>query len=147
MYKIYKVVAGDTYESIAQRFNTTVKNLQDINGKNYITLGELIIVPNNQNDNWFDVYTVEKGDNLYAIAQKYNISLTDLLNINGLDKDNYIYPGQEIMVPKNNVKVIITTDDETINSASKRLGLNNEELLYQNDNIYLLPEQLLVYKK
>lgn len=147
MYKIYKVTSGDTFESIAKKFNTTVKDLQEINDKDYITIGELIIVPNTQNDSWFDIYTVEKGDNLYAIANKYNISLMDLLNINGLDKDNFIYPGQELMVPKKNVKVIITSDDETINSASKRLGLNNEELLYQNDNIYLLPEQLLVYKK
>ncbi len=138
---------GDTLESIARKFNTTVKDLQDINDKDYISLGELIIVPNNQNNSWFDVYTVEKGDNLYAIAQKYNIDLVDLLNINGLDKENYIYPGQEIMVPKPNVNVIVTKDNETINSASKRLGLNDEELLYQNDNIYLLPEQLLVYKK
>lgn len=73
--------------------------------------------------------------------------MIDLLNINGLDKDNYIYPGQELMVPKSNVKVIVTKENETINSASKRLGLNNEELLYQNDNIYLLPEQLLIYKE
>lgn len=51
------------------------------------------------------------------------------------------------MVPKSNVKVIVTKENETINSASKRLGLNNEELLYQNDNIYLLPEQLLIYKE
>lgn len=147
MYKIYKVTSGDTFESIAKKFNTTVKDLQEINDKTYITMGELIIVPNNQNDSWFDIYTVEKGDNLYNIANKYNISLKDLLDINGLDKDNYIYPGQEIMVPKDNVKVIITSNEETINSASKRLGLNNEELLYQNDNIYLLPEQLLVYKR
>ncbi len=147
MYKIYKVTSGDTFESIAKKFNTTVKDLQEINDKAYITMGELIIVPNNQNDSWFDIYTVEKGDNLYNIANKYNISLKDLLDINGLDKDNYIYPGQEIMVPKDNVKVIITSNEETINSASKRLGLNNEELLYQNDNIYLLPEQLLVYKR
>lgn len=121
--------------------------MQEINDKNYITLGDLIIVPNNQDNSWFNIYTIEKGDNLYAIAQKNNISLDDLLEINGLDKDDYIYPGQEIMVPKNNVKVIITKDDETINSASHRLGLNNEELLYQNENIYLLPEQLLIYKK
>ena len=107
----------------------------------------MIIVPNNQNDDWFDTYIVQKGDNLYAIAQKYNISLIDLLNINGLDKDDYIYPNQEIMVPKKNVKVIITKEDDTLNSASKRLGMNTEEMLYQNDNIYLLPEQLLVYKK
>lgn len=147
MYKIYKVTTGDTLESIAKKFNTTVKNLQEINDKDYINMGELIIVPNDRKSDWFDVYTVKQGDNLYAIAQKYNISLMDLLNINGLDKDNYIYPGQEIMVPKSNVKVIVTKEDETINSASKRLGLNNEELLYQNDNIYLLPEQLLIYKE
>ncbi len=147
MYKIYKVTTGDTLESIAKKFNTTVRELQDINGKDYISFGEMIIVPNNQNDDWFDTYIVQKGDNLYAIAQKYNISLIDLLNINGLDKDDYIYPNQEIMVPKKNVKVIITKEDDTLNSASKRLGMNTEEMLYQNDNIYLLPEQLLVYKK
>ncbi len=147
MYKIYKVTTGDTLESIAKKFNTTVKNLQEINDKDYISMGELIIVPNDRKSDWFDVYTVKQGDNLYAIAQKHNISLIDLLNINGLDKDNYIYPGQELMVPKSNVKVIVTTENETINSASKRLGLNNEELLYQNDNIYLLPEQLLIYKE
>lgn len=147
MYKIYKVTTGDTLESIAKKFNTTIKNLQEINDKDYISMGELIIVPNDRKSDWFDVYTVKQGDNLYAIAQKYNISLIDLLNINGLDKDNYIYPGQELMVPKSNVKVIVTKENETINSASKRLGLNNEELLDQNDNIYLLPEQLLIYKE
>lgn len=146
MYKIYKVTAGDTLESIARKFNTTVKDLQDINDKDYITLGELIIVPNNTSSNWFDTYVVEKGDNLYSIAKKYNISLVDLLDINGLDKDNYIYPGQEIMVPKNGVNVIITNSKETIADASKRLGLTTEELVRQNENIYLLPEQLLIYK-
>lgn len=146
MYKVYKIVAGDTLESIAKKFNTTIKQLQEINDKDYVTIGEMIVVPNNTKNDWFEVYTVKKGDNLYAIAQKYNMSLVDLLNINGLDKDKYIYPGQEIMVPKNNIKVIITKENETINSASKRLGLNTEELLYQNDNVYLLPEQLLVYK-
>lgn len=147
MYKIYKVSSGDTLTSIAKKFNTTISDLQNLNGKDYISMGELIIVPNNTKSEWFDVYTVEKGDNLYSIAQKYNISLIDLLNINGLDKDNYIYPGQEIMVPKSNVNVIITKTDETINSASQRLGLDREELLYQNDSIYLMPEQLLINKK
>lgn len=147
MYKIYKVVAGDTIESIAKKYNTTVSNLIEINGKDYIVMGELIIVPNTMKNDWFDIYTVEKGDNLYSIADKYNIGLNDLLNINGLDKDKYIYPGQEILVPKSNVNVLITKNNDTLRSASDRLGLNTEQLLYQNDNIYLLPEQLLVYRK
>ena len=144
MYKIYKVSMGDTLSSIAKKFNTTIDNLQNINGKDYINMGELIIVPNNSNNDFFDMYIIEKGDSLYKIAQKYNINLIDLLDINGLDKDNYIYPGQEILVPKKNINMIITKEDETINSASERLGLTEMDLLSQNDNIYLMPEQLLI---
>ncbi len=147
MYKIYKVMVGDTLEGIARKFNTTVSVLQDINDKAYINLGELIIVPNNTNSEWFDTYVIEKGDNLYSIAQKNDIALIDLLNINGLDKDNYIYPGQEIMVPKNEIGIIVTTENETLNSATKRLGISIEELLNQNANLYLLPDQLIIYKK
>lgn len=144
MYKIYKVSMGDTLASIAKKFNTTVDNLQNINGKDYINMGELIIVPNINNNEWFELYVIEKGDSLYSISKKYNISLLDLLNINGLDKDNYIYPGQEIIVPKRNINMIITKNDETLNSASERLGLDRMDLLSQNENIYLMPEQLLI---
>ena len=146
MYKIYKVKNGDTFESIANKFNTSVDNLRDINGIEYISVGQMIIVPNNTNSEWFETYIVKKGDNLYSLAQNFNISLSDLLSINGLDKDNYIYPGQEIIVPKSNIDVIITRKDETILSASERLGLKNDDLLRQNDSIYLMPEQLLISK-
>ena len=144
MYKIYKVSIGDTLASIANKFNTTIDNLQNINGKDYISMGELIIVPNNNSNDYFDSYTIEKGDSLYSISKKYKISLIDLLNINGLDKDNYIYPGQEILVPKKDINMIITKERETLNSASERLGMDDKELLLQNDNIYLMPEQLLI---
>lgn len=147
MYKIYKVVSGDSLESIAKKFNTTINNLQEINDKEYISVGDLIIVPNNTNNNWFNTYVVKKGDNLYSIAQKNNISLNDLIKINGLEKDDYIYPNQEIMIPKDNIKVVITEDKDTINTVSKRLGLSSEELLYQNPNIFLLSDQLLINKR
>ena len=56
MYKIYKVNSNDSLESIANKFNTTVSALQDINGKDYIVVDELIIVPyDNQND-YFDFF-------------------------------------------------------------------------------------------
>lgn len=146
MYKIYKVSIGDTLSSIAKKFNTTIENLQNINGKDYISMGELIIVPNNINDDWFETYVIEKGDNLYAISQKFDIDLLDLLNINGLDKDEYIYPGQEILVPKKNVNIMITKENETLRSASEKLRLDRTDLLLQNDTIYLMPEQLLISK-
>ena len=147
MYKIYKVSQGDTIESISKKFNTTVKNIKELNGKEYIVMGELIIVPNTIENDIFDIYEVKKGDNLYSIAGKYNISVKDLLSINGLDKENYIYPGQEILVPKEAVNFIITKKDDTLRSASDRLGSNIDEMISFNDSIFLVPNQLLVYRR
>lgn len=147
MYKIYKVSAGDSLESIAHKFNTTVSNLQDINDKDYIVVDELIIVPNNKKNDYFDTYVIEKGDTLYSISKNNNISLMDLLNLNGLDKENYIYPGQEILVPKKDIKIVVTNKDDSIESTCKRLGLDSSTLLEQNNNILLSPDQVLVYRK
>ena len=53
MYKIYQIEYGDTLDLIALKTNTTIDELKRINGinNNYdISVGELIIVPNNDNE-------------------------------------------------------------------------------------------------
>ena len=47
------------------------------------------------NNNYFTYYTIEKGDNLYEIARKYNINPKLLAAINGIKDNEYIYPNQE----------------------------------------------------
>ena len=42
-----------------------------------------IIVPKN-NQNYFEYYTIEKGDSLYGIARRYNINPELLAGLNGL---------------------------------------------------------------
>ena len=42
-----------------------------------------------------DVHTVERGDTLYSISKKYNVSIEKIMKINNL-KDNQISIGQEI---------------------------------------------------
>ena len=97
MYKIYKVMVGDTLEGIARKFNTTVSVLQDINDKAYINLGELIIVPNNTNSEWFDTYVIEKGDNLYSIARRFNTSIDNIKSKNNLTT-NLLSVGQKLII-------------------------------------------------
>lgn len=101
----------------------------------------------NPSDDYFEYYVVKKGDNLYDIARKNNIDVNDLLLINGLKKDDYIYPDQKILVPKSNYKIIITKDNDTFSSISKRLNIPVSDLINQNSNLYLIPEQLIVYRK
>ncbi|HVY68055.1 MAG TPA: LysM peptidoglycan-binding domain-containing protein [Patescibacteria group bacterium] len=45
-------------------------------------------------------YTVVKGDTLFNISQKFNISWTTLATLNNLKSPFYLKPGQIIKVPK-----------------------------------------------
>ena len=149
MYKIYTIKKGDTLTSLADKFNTTVDNLMNINSYEPIEPlieNDKIIVPNN-NSELFEVYKIKPGDTMYSIAKMTNSNLDDLLNLNGLKEGEYIYPGEEILIPSKGTKFLITRDGDTVSSVVEELGTNELQLRLQNDSIYLRPEQLLVYKK
>lgn len=148
MYDIYTIKNGDTIESISNKFNISPANLYKLNGftPDYILqVGANIIVPKIQNP-YFNYYTVQKGDNLYKIAQNYNINEDLLAELNGLNKQDYIYPNQVIVVPKNGVNIYITKEGDTLSSVSENLKTNVAKIVLQNETIYLLPEQLIVSK-
>lgn len=97
----YIVSKGDTLYSISMKHNMTVKELQDMNGLNdtYISLGQKLSVnalPGTSGSARV-VYKVEKGDTLYSISKKHNITVKDLQSMNGL-KDNTISIGQVLVV-------------------------------------------------
>ncbi|MDD2391749.1 MAG: LysM peptidoglycan-binding domain-containing protein [Bacilli bacterium] len=149
MYTIYQVRNGDTLESVAQRFNTTAEFLNTINGfPNDFQLvpGTNVIVPGTRNEIFFK-YTIKAGDSLYSIANRYGVSVDNLALLNGLSKEEYIYPNQEIIIPRSDVGIFITKEGDTLGSVSEQLGLTKDDLLNQNASIYLQPEQLIVYKK
>ena len=102
-----------------------------------------IIVPKN-NQNYYDYYTIEKGDTLYAIGRKYNIHPELLASLNGLDMENYIYPGQELLIPKSGYSYYITKDGDTLDTVSEVLEISKERILNTNGTIYLKEGQLLV---
>ena len=147
MYKVYEVSFGDTLDSISKKFNTTVYELKNINNITSLTAGQLIVVPNYNDNEYFDVYVIKKGDTLYSIALINNVTVSDLANINGINQDDYIYPGQEILVPKNDIKMIVTDKEDTLESISKKMGIKQDELITQNEILYVLPDQLVVYRK
>ena len=107
---------------------------------------ENIIVPKN-NQEYFNYYTVEKGDSLYGIARRYNINPELLAGLNGLSMDDYIYPNQEILVPKSGYSYYITKDGDTIDLAAGSFKISSNELLNRNGVIYLAEGQILVNKR
>lgn len=149
MYEIYVLNSGDTIESISKTIGIDPAVLYQINNfpPNFVPMaGQSIIVPKKQDSN-FNYYTIKKGDNLYGIAQAYNVDVATLAKINGLNLTDFIYPNQTILVPRNGVKLYITSENETIADVSQKLGIPAERLLLFNKSIYLQPEQLIIYKE
>lgn len=56
-----------------------------------------------------ETYTVKKGDSLWAIAKRYNVSVNDLYAANGLNKSSVIKIGQQIQIPVEGASASIST--------------------------------------
>lgn len=147
MYDVYMIQEGDTVSSIANKYNVTPYILYQLNGNNLdnLTIGKSIIVPNIANS-YFDYYTIKQGDTLYKIANKYGTSDKLLALINGLNLNDYIYPNQIIAIPKNDVKYYIVSENETLLDVANKFNARPVDILNQNNRLYLLPDQLIVYK-
>nr|WP_275689395.1 LysM peptidoglycan-binding domain-containing protein [Nitrosomonas sp. JL21] len=112
---MYHVKKDESIREIAERYNTTVKQLKTINGiarhKN-LTLGQKILVPqvitddvaiNDKNSNRLQnyhasVHIVRKGDTLYDIAKKYGTTVKKIKRWNSSDENLSI--GQKLVITK-----------------------------------------------
>ncbi len=107
---------------------------------------ERVIVPQN-NQNYYNYYTIEKGDSLYGIARRYNINPELLAGLNGLSMEDYIYPNQEILIPKSGYSYYITKDGDTVDLVSNLFKISSEDLIKKNGVVYLAEGQVLVNPK
>ena len=70
-----------------------------------------------------------------------------LLQLNGLEKDDYIYPNQSLMLPADDVSLYLVKENETLNDILKKFNVSIEELMNGNEKIYLREGQLLGFSK
>lgn len=153
MYQIYKVESSDTLENIAQKFGISVEKLREINGLGEIYTGGYILVPGQMsfqqmdgNSQLYTTYIVKQGDNVYAIAREYGIPYETLLSINGLNKNDYIYPNQQLLIPRAGNDIYVTSENDTLESLYNKYGNNWASFLEQNKTIYVVPDQVITYR-
>lgn len=96
---------------------------------------------------FYDIYEIKKGDTLYKISKEFNVNTKLLAELNGLKLDDYIYAGDTVFIPKKDVSYYITKDGDTLYTASKIFNVSEKDLVDQNKTIYLLPEQMIYYKR
>ena len=91
------VRSGDTLSEIAERFNTSVKNLMAWNGlvrAADLQANQALIVNLNQSRS----HRVRIGDTLWHIAKTYRTSVKKLIAVNEL-QSNYLQPNQTLIIP------------------------------------------------
>ena len=96
---------------------------------------------------FYTSYEIKKGDTLYQISKDYNVNTKLLAELNGLNIDDYIYPGQILLVPKKNVSYYITKDGDTLNNIADIFNVKIEDILNQNETIYLSGGQMIYFKR
>ena len=128
-FEIYTVKNGDTLFGIAFDSNTPVNDFLRINNiesplKYKLKIGEkLKIFPQKNKNNTVDdkkitsVYKVKKGDTLSAIAINNSMSLNELLELNGLNRNYLLKIGDNIKVYN---KINLNNNFNNQNSNSKR---------------------------
>ena len=104
----YTVKAGDTLYAIALRYGVTIQQIvtaNNITNANLISIGQVLTIPGTGTPTTpappttGTSYTVKAGDTLYAIALRYGVTITQLVNANGITNPNLIRVGQVLIIP------------------------------------------------
>lgn len=138
----YTVQRGDTLSQIAQRYGTTVQEIASINNisnPNLIYPGQVYRILTNSTTNGSETrgtgsitYTVRRGDTLSQIAKAYGVTIAHLVEINGIQNPNLIYPGQKIRITESNS----TTLNETVQNTRYTYIVRKGDTLSQIAKIY-----------
>lgn len=150
--KYHKVKKGDNLGEISDKFGVTVaevKKWNKLKGSNIIPGKSLKIIKNervvttvrkevkndknvetdvalNEDEKPSDFYVVERGDNLFSIAKKFNVSLEDLKKWNNLEDLN-VDQGIKLAVASN--------EDSSNETASKADVKITEHVVEKGENL------------
>ena len=154
----YVVKKGDTLWSIARAYGLTVEGLKSLNNltSNNLTIGDSLIVKdssgNSDSSSSVDnnkYYIVKKGDSLYSIARRNNMTVDELKSLNNLTS-NILSIGQKLIISSgskvsNNVYVVKKGD--TLWSIANNFNVSVNDLKNANNksnNSLSIGEQLII---
>jgi membrane-bound lytic murein transglycosylase D len=140
---IYLVRSGDNLWKISKRYKVSINNIKKCNPtlyRHHIFPGQKIHLTcsGKQADPKKSkkvIYTVRKGDNLWSIAQKYDISISELTSWNNLSTRNKIFPGRKLKIYNPASPSANTLAPKTPAPTVKETG-DNKYIVKAGDNLW-----------
>ncbi|AVH13650.1 lytic transglycosylase [Acinetobacter indicus] len=144
----YTVKRGDTLSSVAVQSKMSLADLAALNQISTNTglrIGQTLKIP--AGSTIPDSYTVQSGDTLTAIANRYNLSLEQIASLNGISRTAGLRTGQRLKLSGEPVSVEeskasttaansdihIVKSGETLNSIARKYHLQLNYLAALND--------------
>ncbi|MGK9044866.1 LysM peptidoglycan-binding domain-containing protein [Mammaliicoccus vitulinus] len=106
-----KVKDGETLETIAQEYGTSISELKSLNNIENVTVGQNLKVLKD------DIYTIQEGDTLNKIAEKFDITVSDLKEWNNLSSD-LIIVGEKLTVAEEPSEITAEPTSLTVNAPA-----------------------------
>lgn len=136
--EIYTVKKGDSLWKIANKYNTTVEKLKSANNlkTNTLSVGQKLAIPSiSVSPEVSDTYIVQKGDSLWSIANKFNMTVSELKNLNNLT-NNLLSIGQVLKIKdssNNGKKTYTVQKGDSLWVIANKYGITTEELKSYNN--------------
>jgi len=137
--KRYTVRRGDTLSQIAARHHISTRNLAAANGitpESTIYPGMELKLPTGSVSSQPVRHTVQRGETLSVIAQRYGVSVKDLMRWNGISNPRALKAGQTLKLvgpKKKSYRTIYTVKSgDTLGGIAHRYGISTNQLAQFN---------------
>ncbi|MHB8565877.1 MAG: LysM peptidoglycan-binding domain-containing protein [Nitrososphaerales archaeon] len=137
----YTVQSGDTLHAIGQKFGVSwqaIAGANNIASPYTIYVGQVLQIPSSQP---ITLYTVQDGDYLSLIGQKFSISWQSIAQLNNIQSPYILYPGEQLEIPVSAPTVYYTVQPgDYLILIGQKLGVSWQAVAQANN---LLPPYLL----
>ncbi len=104
---------------------------------NLLSIGQKLKISEGTTSSNNEYYTVQKGDTLYSIANKYGLTVNELKKLNNLTSDN-LSIGQSLIVEKlpsesTDINTYIVKSGDTLYSIAKKFNTTVSNLMTLNN--------------
>lgn len=147
-YIAYKAVPGDSLWRISHRFHTTIDYIKSLNNlrSDMIYVNQPLKVPSHSNVSTL-YYTVQPGDNLWAIAQRLGVTVNGIKAATGLTSDT-IFVGQMLTIAFRNPVTTVNyrvASGETVWGLSRKYNTSTDAIIKSNymQVDYFMPGQIV----